>query len=276
MTTSSTSRQRSPGVERRPLDAALEAVLLGLLAHEERLHVGAAGERGARDGVRAHRQAADGGGAPLARPARRRSSPSAREARRAQDRPLGVDVVLRGRAAGERRPRRSPARARAARRSGAPGGASIGGAVVYPRVLERALRTASASLACLIVVARLRAVRHRPDQAARPTRPQRAIERRGRRDGDPSPDQERRARGAPTPAPREVDRRRQRRAALAVRRRRRLDEQRVGEARRADRARPARLRLRLGFLARDRCVRLSVPALRSTRLACRRAVAPQL
>ena len=61
VTTSSTTRQRSSGLERRTLDAALQAVLLGLLAHEEGLDVGAAGQRGAGGRVGAHRQAADRG-----------------------------------------------------------------------------------------------------------------------------------------------------------------------------------------------------------------------
>src|SRR5215208_4471821 len=41
-------------LEWRALDAALEAVRLGLLAHEERLHVGAAGQRRAGRRVGAH------------------------------------------------------------------------------------------------------------------------------------------------------------------------------------------------------------------------------
>ena len=59
MTTSSTTTQRSSAVEQRTLDAALQAVRLGLLAHEERLRARAAGERRAGDRVGAHRHAAD-------------------------------------------------------------------------------------------------------------------------------------------------------------------------------------------------------------------------
>ena len=81
-------------LERRALDPALEAVRLGVLAHEERLHVRAAGERGAGRRVGAHRQPADRGGLPLARVARRQLGQRG-EARRAQDGALGVDVVLR-------------------------------------------------------------------------------------------------------------------------------------------------------------------------------------
>ena len=54
VTTSSTTTQRSPAVERRPLDAALQPVLLALLAHEERLRRRPAGERGAGHRDRAH------------------------------------------------------------------------------------------------------------------------------------------------------------------------------------------------------------------------------
>jgi hypothetical protein len=79
----------------------VQAVPLGLLAHEERLHVGAAGQRGAGERVGPHRHAADRGRAPLGRRLgdERGQRP---EPRGAQDRPLGVDVVLRGGAAGER------------------------------------------------------------------------------------------------------------------------------------------------------------------------------
>ena len=87
-------------VEERALDAALQPVRLGLLAHEERLAVEAAGQRGAGDGVGAHRQTADRGRAELAR--RRGHQLAQREKPGGpQDRPLGVDVVLRGRPAGE-------------------------------------------------------------------------------------------------------------------------------------------------------------------------------
>ena len=88
------------GIEQRALDAALQAVLLGLLADEEGLDVGAAGQRGARRGVGAHGQAADGGGPPLAR-ALGDELGQGGEAGGPQDRALGVDVVLRDLAAGE-------------------------------------------------------------------------------------------------------------------------------------------------------------------------------
>ena len=68
---------------------------LGLLADEEGLDVGAAGQRGAGRGVGAHRQPAHGGRAPLAR-ARGDELGQGGEAGGPQDRPLGVDVVLRG------------------------------------------------------------------------------------------------------------------------------------------------------------------------------------
>ena len=89
------------GLEQRPLDAPGEAVVLGLLAHEERLDVGAAGQRRAGDRVGAHRQ-----------PAHRRRAQRARalghelgqggEPVGAQDRPLRVDQVLGLGAAGQR------------------------------------------------------------------------------------------------------------------------------------------------------------------------------
>ena len=62
---------------------------------------GAAGERGAGDRVGAHRHAADGRGAPLGH-LRGEQRAERGEARRAQDRALGVDVVLGARAARER------------------------------------------------------------------------------------------------------------------------------------------------------------------------------
>ena len=66
------------GLQRRPLDAALQPVRLGLLAHEERLDVGAAGERGARGRVGAHRQPADRGRVPARARGRRRARPARR------------------------------------------------------------------------------------------------------------------------------------------------------------------------------------------------------
>ena len=83
------------GIEERALDAALQAVRLGLLADEEGLDVGAAGQGGARRGVGAHGQPADGGRPPLARAGGDQLGQGG-EAGGAQDRPLGVDVVLRG------------------------------------------------------------------------------------------------------------------------------------------------------------------------------------
>ena len=53
--------------EDRPLDAPLQTVLLCLLADKEGLAVEATGQRGAGDGVRAHREAADCGRAPRTR-----------------------------------------------------------------------------------------------------------------------------------------------------------------------------------------------------------------
>ena len=101
VTTSSTIRQRSPGVEQRPLDPALQPVLLALLAHEEGLDVRAAASA-----------AQATGSAPIVMPptavAPARSASSRdqlaqrAEPGRQQDRPLGVDVVLRRRAARER------------------------------------------------------------------------------------------------------------------------------------------------------------------------------
>ena len=88
-------------LQRRALDPALEAVLLDVLADEERLHVRAAGERRAGGRVGAHRQPADGGRLPLAGVVGDELGQRG-EARRAQDRALGVDVVLRGGAGGER------------------------------------------------------------------------------------------------------------------------------------------------------------------------------
>jgi hypothetical protein len=87
--------------EQRPLDAARQAVRLGLLAHEEPLDVGAARERRAGHGVGAHRHPADRGGVPRAR-ALGEQLAERRKAVRQQDRALGVDVVLRLPAARQR------------------------------------------------------------------------------------------------------------------------------------------------------------------------------
>ena len=88
------------GVEQRALDAALQPVLLGVLADEEGLDVGAAGQGGARGGIGAHRQPAHGGGLPFARQ-RGHQLGEGGEARGAQDGALGIDVVLRDLTAGE-------------------------------------------------------------------------------------------------------------------------------------------------------------------------------
>ena len=88
-------------LELRALDPALEAVLLLVLAHEERLDGRARGQRGARDRVGAHSDPAHGGRAHALRLGRHQLAERA-EAVRQQDRPLGVDVVLRRLAARER------------------------------------------------------------------------------------------------------------------------------------------------------------------------------
>ena len=68
---------------------------LDLLAHEERLDVGAAGERGARDRIGAHRHPADRGRVPGAGLVGDELG-EREEAGRPEDRALGVDQVLRG------------------------------------------------------------------------------------------------------------------------------------------------------------------------------------
>ena len=87
-------------LERRALDPARQAVLLALLADEERLHVRTARERGAGDRVGAHRDAADRRDAQRARLIRHQLAEGP-EALRPQDRSLRVDQVLRLAAAGE-------------------------------------------------------------------------------------------------------------------------------------------------------------------------------
>src|SRR4051812_18979885 len=82
-------------LEQRPLDPALEAVLLEVLAHEERLDLRAAGERRARRRVGPHREPADRGRAPGLR-ALGDELGERLEAGGPQDRALRVDVVLRG------------------------------------------------------------------------------------------------------------------------------------------------------------------------------------
>ena len=67
-------------------------MLLDLFAHEERLRAGAARERGACDGVRAHRHAADRRPAPRGY-LRGEQLAERGEALGAQDRALGVDVI---------------------------------------------------------------------------------------------------------------------------------------------------------------------------------------
>src|SRR5256885_1577423 len=86
------------GIERRALDSAHEPVLLALLAHEEGLDVGARGQRRARDGIGPHREAADGRRAEGVHLAGDQLA-ERREARPAQDRSLGIDVIGGGRAA---------------------------------------------------------------------------------------------------------------------------------------------------------------------------------
>ena len=82
-----------PGAQQRALDAALQPVRLGVLAHEEGLRAGAPGERGAGERVGAHRHAADRRAAPRGH-LRREQHGERAEALRAQDRALGVDVVV--------------------------------------------------------------------------------------------------------------------------------------------------------------------------------------
>src|SRR5918999_1778070 len=82
-------------LERRPLDPALQPVLLSLLAHEERLDLRPRGQRGARDRVGPHRHAPHRG-CPRALRLGPDQLAQGREAGRAEDGPLGVDVVLRG------------------------------------------------------------------------------------------------------------------------------------------------------------------------------------
>ena len=110
MTTSSTTRQRSPGSSCGPSMSRLQAVLLALLAHDERLRqhhavvararppAHAAAAIRARDGDRADRHAADRARAEAPRVVGDELAERA-EARGAQDRALGVDVVRRDRAA---------------------------------------------------------------------------------------------------------------------------------------------------------------------------------
>ena len=93
MVTTSSTTTRDPRRRAAVPRSGAAAVGLGLLAHDEGLHVGAAGQRGA------------GAGRRPSSCRRRRSRPRPRalgdelaqraEAGRAQDRPLGVDVVLR-------------------------------------------------------------------------------------------------------------------------------------------------------------------------------------
>ena len=107
--------------EQRALDAPLQAVRLGLLAHEEGLHV--ARRRRARRRRPGRRPSSSR--RPRCAPARATcaasSEASAAKPARAQDRALGVDVVLRRAPRWSASPRRSRARARAAPRSGARG-----------------------------------------------------------------------------------------------------------------------------------------------------------
>src|SRR4051794_38268967 len=88
-------------VERRAFDPALQAVLLAVLADEERLRVGAAGERSTRDRIGAHRRAADSRGTDALRLSADQLGQGV-EAGRQQDRAFDVDVVLRGLATRQR------------------------------------------------------------------------------------------------------------------------------------------------------------------------------
>ena len=92
VTTSSTTRQRSSAVEQRALDTALQAVGLGVLAHEEALCLRPARKRRAGDRVGAHRHAADGRGLPFLG-ARGQQSRKRLKTLGSQDRALGVYVV---------------------------------------------------------------------------------------------------------------------------------------------------------------------------------------
>ena len=93
VTTSSTITQRSPGAQLGALDPALQAVLLALFAHDERLR-DARRERRARHRDRAHGNAADRARPPRAGPiGDQRADRGERLGQ--QDRALGIDVVLR-------------------------------------------------------------------------------------------------------------------------------------------------------------------------------------
>ena len=196
------------GVEERALDAPLQAVLLGLLAHEEGLDVGAAGQRGARG----RRRRPSSGRRPRSRShSRARAATSSAERGEAggpQDRALGVDVVLRDLRRWSARPRRRRGRGCATRRSaarGPPCGAYPIGRAGGPPAdgRDRGERDRAAQL---------RPVRHRRD-ARRVRRRAQAGDRRARGHAgpsDPSPDEER-ARERAHSRVREADRRRRRR-----------------------------------------------------------------
>ncbi len=174
-------------IEERTLDAALQPVRLGVLAHEEGLRLAGApragaSQRGAGHRVRAHRQPAHGGGVPFGQLGGEQR-PERREARGAQDRALCVHVVVRLPAARQRHLGRSRARARAARRRAAgarpPGRSYVRPArspalLIYRRrnadpyrvvslFAARAVRVVSI-VVCVIAIAVLPAVRGRPDE----------------------------------------------------------------------------------------------------------------
>ena len=100
VTTSSTIRQRSSGSRNGPSMRRCRPCCLVSLRMKKALTSAPPASAAQRRGVGAHRQAADGGGPPLAR-ARGDELGQGGEAGGAQDRALGVDVVLRDLAAGE-------------------------------------------------------------------------------------------------------------------------------------------------------------------------------
>ena len=242
VTTSSTTRQRSPGSSSGPSTRRCRPCCLGLLAHEERLDVGAAGQRGAGDRVGAHRHPADRGRPVLARRARRRARP-ARGTRRAAGSP-----AWRRRSTARWRPLVSVTSPddervrRAARRSGAQR------AVIRCRsyrACSDARSASSASSLCAIVAGELRPVRDRPGRATarRHTRADRRS-RATRRSSRPTAEQARARLDAARRRARQDRRRRTTRPAAPFAGHR-PERQRLGRRTdRADAARAARLRLR--------------------------------
>ena len=100
VTTSSTIRQRSPGSSSGPSMRRCRPCCLVSLRTKKALTSAPPASAAQRRGVGAHGQAADGGRAPLARAVGDELGQGG-EAGGPQDRALGVDVVLRGLAAGE-------------------------------------------------------------------------------------------------------------------------------------------------------------------------------